>query len=120
MAISGVFITWGFASEGLLGPQGQATLLAGSGVVSEAMATTAVSTTSAPLNASSAAQPTTVGAPLLSIGASAPIFFTVGPNAAPPTSPPTTGQPSARYYDPSTGALDIVCKGGDKMAWIPA
>lgn len=120
MAISGVFITWGFASEGLNSLQGQATLLAGSGQTSEAMATTAVSATSAPLNASGAAQPTLVGAPILSIAASAPIFYTVGPSASPPTSPPTTGQASARYYDPSTGPLDIVCKGGDKMAWILA
>jgi hypothetical protein len=107
MALAGVFITWGFAAQGIPVLQPQATLLSRSGQSSEAMASSATSVTSA--NGS-----------VLSIAASAPIYFVVGPNAVPPTSPPTTGQPAARYYDPSTGPLDIIVKGGDKMAWVLA
>jgi hypothetical protein len=113
MALAGVFITWGFASQGIPAQQGQATLLSESGQFSEAMASSATSTTSAPVN------PNVPGV-VLSIAASAPIFFVVGPNAVPPTAPPTTGQPAARYYDPATGPLDIIVKGADKMAWVLA
>jgi hypothetical protein len=107
MALAGVFITWGFAAQGIPAQQGQATLLTKSGQSSESMAASATSATSA-------------NGTVLSIAASAPIYFVVGPNAVPPTSPPTTGQAPARYYDPSTGPLDIIVKGGDKMAWVLA
>jgi hypothetical protein len=116
MSLSGVHITWGFANVSLNSQQGQATLLYGSGTSSEAMATTAASATSAPTNAAGNQQP------ILSIAASAPIFFTVGKNASAPASPPANviNGNAVRYYDPSTGPLDFVVNGGDKMAWILA
>ena len=115
MALSGVFITWGYANISLVNQQGQATLLYSSGISSEAMASTAVSATSAPISAD--------GKAVLSIAASAPIFFMVGKNVTTPTSPPAnvaSGGPAVRYYDPSTGPLDMVVNGGDKIAWILA
>ena len=117
MALSGVHITWGFANEALVTQQGQATLLYRSGTSSEAMATGAVSVTSAPTNAGATQQA------ILSIAASAPIFFVVGKSPTAPTSPPANvinADSAVRYYDPSTGPLDIVVAGGDKMAWVLA
>lgn len=116
MALAGVFITWGYANEALVTQQGQATLLQGSGTSSEAMASTAASASSAPTNAAGNQQP------VLSVAASAPIFFLVGKNVTPPTSPPANvaNGIAARYYDPASGPLDIVVNGGDKMAWILA
>jgi hypothetical protein len=113
MALAGVFITWGHATISLVNQPGQATLLRSSGVSSEAMASTAVSAISAPGNPGGAQA-------VLSIAASAPIFFTVGNNASVPTSPPANviNGTAVRYYDPASGPLDIVVNGGDKMAWI--
>ena len=116
MALAGVFITWGFCSISQLSPA-TSTLLGDSGKASEAMATTATSASSAPTPSSNQ-----LYRPVLSIAASAPIYFTVGPSVTPPTSPPAiaTSGPAVRYYDPSTGPLDILCNSGDKMAWILA
>ena len=113
MAFAGVFITWGFANISLLDEREQATLLYGSGVSSESMpAAPATSATSAPANPGNKQV-------ILSIAASAPIYFTVGPNAVAPASPPAnvTNGSAARYYDPTSGPLDIVVNGSDKMAW---
>lgn len=118
MALSGVFITWGFANvgqgTGVKGPA--ASLLSDSGGASEAMATTATSVTSAPTPVN------TFNRPVLSIAASAAIYFTIGSSVVPPTSPPAnaTSGPAVRYYDPASGPLDILVNPGDKMAWILA
>jgi hypothetical protein len=47
---------------------------------------------------------------LLSISASAPIFYAVGPD------PDITG-PDVRYYDPALGREDIIVNSGDFFAW---
>jgi hypothetical protein len=49
--------------------------------------------------------------PLLSITASAPIFYAVGP-APDPTNGPR------RYMDPSFGREDLFVDPGDKFAWV--
>jgi hypothetical protein len=51
--------------------------------------------------------------PLLSISASAPIFYAVGP------APDATIGPR-RYMDPTFGREDIFVDAGDKFAWILA
>jgi hypothetical protein len=51
--------------------------------------------------------------PLLSISASAPIFYAVGPAPDPINGP-------RRYYDPSFGREDLFCDPGDTFAWILA
>jgi hypothetical protein len=51
--------------------------------------------------------------PVLSISASAPIFYATGPNPDPANGP-------RRYFDPSAsvgGREDIFVNGGDKVAW---
>jgi hypothetical protein len=50
---------------------------------------------------------------LLSISASAPIFYAVGPNPD-----PTGVTTPRRYYDPSFGREDLFCDPGDKFAYI--
>jgi hypothetical protein len=47
---------------------------------------------------------------LLSISASAPIFYTVGPR-------PNINGNAVRYYDPSFGREDIIVNSGDFFAW---
>lgn len=119
MALAGVFITWSLPRTALLvrplvpPASDSATLLYQSGVTCEAMATTTTSATSAPTD------PAGIAAPLLSVACSAPIYFVVGPSAVPPTSPPAT-TPSARYYDPASGPLDVLVNAGDKFAWVLA
>jgi len=72
LALTGVFITWGYAAVSLFNQWGQATML-GTAVSSELMATGATSATSAPSNRGEALDP------ILSISASAPIYYVVGP-----------------------------------------
>jgi len=50
---------------------------------------------------------------ILSISASAPIFFAVGP-----TPNATTGP--RRYMDPANGGVDVFVNAGDVVAWILA
>lgn len=103
MALAGVHICFGYANGGPVpqtGPSG--TLLPYSAKSSQTMASPATSTISAP-----------IGQPLLSISASAPIFYAVGPN------PDATNGPR-RYYDPTFGREDILVNVGDKFAWILA
>jgi hypothetical protein len=51
--------------------------------------------------------------PLLSISASAPIFYAVGPNPD-----PTGVTGPRRYMDPSFGREDIFVDASDKFAWV--
>jgi hypothetical protein len=62
--------------------------------------------------ATSSANPDT-GTSVLSISASAPIFYAVGPT------PDATNGPR-RYMDPAFGREDVFVNPGDKMAWILA
>lgn len=48
---------------------------------------------------------------LLSISASAPIFYAVGPN-------PDATNGLRRYMDPANGRADLFVEPGDKVAWI--
>jgi hypothetical protein len=54
-----------------------------------------------------------VNQPMLSVNASAPIFYAVGPNPD-----PTGAAGPRRYFDPSFGREDIFCDPGDLFAWV--
>lgn len=104
MALSGVHIAFGYCLPGSVGQNQPVTLLYNA-VSSQDMTTAATSTIAAP--GASSVQPT------LSISASAPIFYAVGPN--PDSSGVTTPR---RYMDPANGREDIFVNAGDKFAWV--
>jgi hypothetical protein len=52
-----------------------------------------------------------ISQPLLSISASAPIIYAVGPSPDPVNGP-------SRYMDPQFGREDLFVDPGDKFAWI--
>jgi len=117
MALSGVHIAWGFSSPGQQNQVGQTTLPAGNPTDGETMAVSAVSTSSAPKASAGGPQP------LLSISASAAIYYVTGPSVttAQLTNAGTT-RVACRYYDPSQspGREDIFVNSGDFFAWILA
>ena len=98
MALTGVHIT--FSLPGV--PAGSSTALPYEQQASQTMATAGTSTASA-LN----------GGTLLSLSASAPIFYAVGqfPDAS-------ASSVARRYYDPTFGREDILVSAGDKVAWV--
>lgn len=100
MSLSGVHIAFGTATEANVTPG-----LLSSTLASQTMASAGTATVVAPIVQG--------GQPVLSIAASAPIFFATGPL------PDATNGPR-RYYDPATGPLDIFVNSGDKFAWIVA
>jgi hypothetical protein len=51
--------------------------------------------------------------PILSISASAPIYFAVGPT-------PDATNGARRYMDPANGSVDVFVNPGDFIAWILA
>jgi hypothetical protein len=51
--------------------------------------------------------------PILSISASAPIYFAVGPT-------PDATNGARRYMDPANGSVDVFVNPGDVVAWILA
>ena len=104
MALSGVHICFGSSAIGLSTSQAQSTLPF-KAASSQTMAAGGTSTISAPSAAN--------GQPLLSISASAAIFYATGP------SPDATNGPR-RYYDPSFGREDIFVNSGDFFAWVLA
>ncbi len=95
MALVGVHITFGGSGSGV---GSTPVLKTGGGTASQSMTTAAKSNVSAP----------TAG--VLSIAASAPIYYAVGHN------PDATVDPR-RYYDPAFGAEDIFVNAGDFFAW---
>lgn len=105
MALTGVLITWLWASRGL--PFGKGSDLEGDADGSEMMPSPGVSNTSAPTERGIGLKP------ILTIAASAPIFYATG------RSPDATNGPR-RYFDPSRGNKQIFVNGGDKVAWIYA
>lgn len=112
MALSGVHICFGFSSVGTNNSlQGQSSLVFNA-VSSQTMAAATTSSISAPVSPNSEKQP------VLSISASAAIFYATGPN------PDASGSGSypRRYYDPaaSSGREDIFVNPGDKFAWVAA
>lgn len=104
MALTGVHITFGYSSN--IARDGNT--LPFSATSSQTMAAPAVSTISAPPN---------IGT-LLSISASAAIFYVTGPNAT--VAQVTDGATPRRYMDPQFGREDIFVNPGDKFAWTTA
>jgi hypothetical protein len=116
MALSGVNITFSpcniilnpsltLAQSVLSNVSANQALLSGVPSASQTMATAGTSTISAMTLLTEAS----VG--LLSISASAPIFYATGPN------PDATNGPR-RYMDPAFGREDIFVNPGDKFAWV--
>jgi hypothetical protein len=97
MPLSGVHITFSNMARGLV--QGPA-LLPYRATGSQTMASAGTSTVEALAHG--------IEQPLLSISASAPIIYAVGP------APDVT---NGRYMDPALGREDIFCDPGDKFAW---
>lgn len=106
MALSGVHITFGYSDSG-------GTALPYQAISSQTMTIGATSTISAPPPPAPGLDRNTVYLPLLSISASAAIFYAVG------TNPDATNGPR-RYMDPTFGREDIFVNAGDKFAWIAA
>ena len=100
MALTGVHITFSNLAEGLV--QSPA-LLPYRATGAQTMATPGTSTVMAVFQGNMQ--------PLLSISATAPIFYAVGPVPDPINGP-------RRYYDPSFGREDIFCDPGDLFGWI--
>lgn len=102
MALTGVHITFSDVAEGI--SQGGATLpYRATG--SQTMASAGTSSIRAIGHG--------IQQPLLSINASAPIFYAVGPS-------PNPNGNSRRYYDPQWGREDILADDGDLFAWVLA
>lgn len=109
MALAGVHIAFGYCSVGSSGSQ-QDTLLPFNVTSSQTMASPATSSIRAPTGATSSSI-------LLSISASAAIYYAVGPN---PVADGTDSPNKRRYYDPQFGREDIFVTAGDKFAWALA
>lgn len=108
MAISGVHICFGFCNVGLVNGLSQSTL-PGAATSSQTMANAGTSTVAAAQSNAGA------GPPMVSISASAAIFYATGPI------PDASGASyPRRYYDPSFGREDIFVNPGDKFAWVLA
>jgi hypothetical protein len=109
MALAGVHIEFGTGSSGddseLAAPVLRSVIAA-----SQTMATAGTSTIAAPGVAGVAGNGYT---PLLSLSASAPIFFAVGPT-------PDATNGARRYMDPANGGVDVFVNPGDFIAWILA
>lgn len=101
MPLSGVHIAFGTASEANVSPG----LISGT-ILSQTMATGQIATIKAPSVAG--------GQPMLSIAASAPIYFATGGAGVVLAA---DGSIPRRYYDPSTGPLDIFVNPGDGFVW---
>lgn len=106
MPLAGVHITFGYANTGISVTSGP-TLLPYNATSSQLMATGATSTVSAPLGSSKV---------LLSIDASAAIYYATGP--VPDAS--GSGSYPRRYMDPTFGPRDIFVNPGDFFAWVLA
>ncbi len=108
MALSGVHITFGYSNSG----GSELPYVAVSSETISGAGTSTISAPAAPVPASHVDRNTTY-LPLLSISASAAIFYAVGPN------PDSTNGP-LRYMDPTFGREDIFVNPGDKFAWVAA
>ncbi|WFU26315.1 hypothetical protein QA649_08935 [Bradyrhizobium sp. CB1717] len=114
MALTGVHIEFGYGSVGAVGAGANAkglgpAALLGSETASQTMATAQASTARAPQSRPGNFQP------LISIWASAPIFFVIGQNAT--LAQVTDGVTPRRFYDPSFGRQDMFVNDGDNIAW---
>jgi hypothetical protein len=104
MALAGVHITFG--GSNVLSSGGDTLPFVASS--SETMAAPALSTKTAP----------PIQGALLSISASASIYYVTGPNAT--LAQVTDGVTPRRYMDPTFGREDIFVNPGDKFAWTTA
>lgn len=114
MALTGVHICFGSTSIGLYNGLGQSTL-PGSLGQSQTMTTTAVSKIAAPSFPGASGQQ-----PLLSISASAAIYYATGPAVTVASlTEDANGIASKRYYDPTLGGgrEDVFVNPGDLFAW---
>lgn len=107
MALSGVHVTFGYCADSAI--YKSSATLPYVAVSHETMASPATSSKSAPAQlASSALGKSPV---LMSVSASAAIFYVVGPS-------PNINTDARRYYDPALNAReDIFVNAGDKIAW---
>lgn len=112
MALAGVHIAFGTAGIAVLNGVGE-TVLLGACIFSQTMANPATSGIIAPTISGTNG----IIQPVLSISASAPIYYITGPQAVLPASPNPPIVP-CRYYDPSFGREDIFVNAGDLFAWI--
>jgi hypothetical protein len=109
MALAGVHIEFGAACDGddtRLGVPVLRSVIA----ASQTMATAGTSTIVVP------GVPGVAGngyRPILSISASSPIVFAVGPT-------PDATNGARRYMDPANGGVDVFVNPGDKVAWVLA
>lgn len=106
MALSGVHVTFGYGIAASPYVQGGA-VLPFNAMSSETMASPATSTKSAPSEVGVG------GRPMISISASAAIFYVTG-------AAPDINNGPRRYYDPTFGREDIFVNAGDKIAWTTA
>jgi hypothetical protein len=106
MALAGVHLEIGLGSDGIYNTPG-APVGRGFLLLSQTMATAGTSTIVAPGVSGSGHRP------ILSISASAPIFFAVGPT-------PDATNGARRYMDPANGSVDVFVNPGDFVAWILA
>jgi hypothetical protein len=108
MALVGVHIAFGYCNIGTVGEQQPPSLLFGC-TSSQTMASAGTSTVVAPGSGSLSFQA------VISISASAPIFYALGPN---PVADGSDSPNKRRYMDPATGREDIFVNAGDKLAWV--
>jgi hypothetical protein len=109
MALTGVHLEFGVGSDGddtRLGVP----VLRSVNAASQTMASAGTSTVAAPGVAGVSGNGYR---PILSISASAPIYFAVGPT-------PDATNGARRYMDPANGGVDVFVNPGDKFAWILA
>jgi hypothetical protein len=109
MPLSGVHLEFGVGSDGddtRLGVP----VLRSVNAASQTMASAGTSTVAAPGVAGVSGNGYR---PILSISASAPIYFAVGPT-------PDATNGARRYMDPANGSVDVFVNPGDKVAWILA
>lgn len=106
MAFSGVHITFGLTQDGQV-YKNSAMPLPYAALSSQTMTSGTTSSIAAPSGGALGLKP------LLSISASAAIFYATG------TAPDASGNGAypRRYFDPSQGREDIFVEPGDKFAW---
>lgn len=108
MSLSGAHITFGYCNVGFANGASHAALPFNA-TSSQTMASAGTTTIQAPSDPGFPVNPQLLL--LLSISASAPIFYVTGPN-------PDINNGARRYYDPTYNAReDILVQAGDKVAW---
>lgn len=111
MSLSGVHVTFGYCNVGFANGAAHVALPYGA-TASQTMASAGTSSISAPADSGFPANPVLL--PMMSLTASAAIFYVTGPN-------PDINNGPRRYYDPTNNPReDILVQAGDKVAWTLA